>query len=34
MTVSLGFEMIEFEQHRYQTVEFKFQVDKTSNPKK
>ena len=34
MTASIDFKIVEFEQHKHQTVEFEFQVDETSNPKK
>jgi len=33
MTASVGFKMIEFQQHRNQTIEYEFQVDETSNSK-
>ncbi|OEU11608.1 hypothetical protein FRACYDRAFT_244725 [Fragilariopsis cylindrus CCMP1102] len=34
MTASVGFKMIEFENQKNQTIEYKFQVDETSNPRK
>jgi ABC-type lipoprotein release transport system permease subunit len=33
MTASVGFKMIEFQQHQNQTIEYEFQVDETSNSK-
>ena len=34
MTASVGFKMIEFEEHKHQTIEYNFQVDETSDPDK
>jgi cytidylate kinase len=33
MTASVGFKMIEFQQHQNQTIEYEFQIDETSNSK-
>ena len=34
MTASVGFKMIVFESQKNNTIEYEFQVDKTSDPKK
>ena len=34
MIEKMGFKRVEFEQHKYQTVKFESQVNKTSNPEK
>ena len=34
MTASVGIKMIEFEQHKHQTIKYKFQVDETLDPNK
>ena len=34
MTANVGFKMVEFENQKSNTIEYEFQVDKTSDPEK